>query len=183
MSHAPNDPASDPLSDPEQLEELLRRLKDTDDLNNSSPEALSAALGGVLGGAGSLGALYGLGVTGLSAAGVTSGLATAGAVVGGGMVAGVMVLAAPVAALAVAGWALTARRKRRRVRELQQALLAELLSRQAQVAQALAGAVSLSAEVIEQLKAQRASLEVLVAQLRLKLKEAEGGARAGAAAP
>jgi hypothetical protein len=160
----------DPLNDPQQLQELIERLKATDDLNNSNPEALASAIGGIIGGSGSLCALYGLGVTGLSAAGITSGLATAGAAVGGGMAAGVFVLAAPVALLAVGGWAIVSRRKRNKVRELQQALLAELLSKQAQIVQALSNAVSLSAQAIEDLKMQRSNLEILVHQLRLKLK-------------
>jgi hypothetical protein len=77
-------------------------------------EGLATALGSGAGAAGSLAALYALGVTGFSAAGITSGLATAGAIVGGGMVAGIGVLAAPVAALGVAGYAIA--RKRRNAR-------------------------------------------------------------------
>ena len=74
--------------------------------NSSIPDALGAAGGALLGGAGSFAALYFGGTAGLSAAGITSGLAAAGAIVGGGMAAGVFVLAAPVAILGVGGYAI-----------------------------------------------------------------------------
>lgn len=85
-----------------------------DELENDYPgitEGMATALASGVGAAGSLAALYGLGVTGLSAAGITSGLAAAGAVVGGGMVAGIGVLAAPVAILAVAAYAIAKKKK------------------------------------------------------------------------
>ena len=85
-----------------------------DALENDYPgitEGIATALGSTAGAAGSLAALYALGMTGLSAAGITSGLATAGAIVGGGMVAGIGVLAAPVAVLAVTGYCLAKKRK------------------------------------------------------------------------
>jgi uncharacterized protein (DUF697 family) len=91
-----------------QVKEILNKLE------NDYPgvtEGLAAALGSTAGAAGSLGALYMLGLTGFSGAGITSGLATAGALVGGGMVAGIGVLAAPIAILGVGGYALMKRRK------------------------------------------------------------------------
>ena len=103
----------------EEIEQLkaksVREVKAiTDQLENDYPgvtEGLSAALGATAGAAGSLGALYGLGVVGLSAPGIASGLAVAGSIVGGGMVAGIGVLAAPVALLATAGYAMAKKRK------------------------------------------------------------------------
>ena len=85
-----------------------------DKLENDYPgitEGMATALGSGIGAAGSLAALYGLGVTGLSAAGITSGLAAAGAIVGGGMVAGIGVLAAPIALLGVGAYALVKKKK------------------------------------------------------------------------
>lgn len=83
-------------------------------LENDYPgvtEGIASLLGSTTGAAGSLAALYGLGVTGFSAAGITSGLAAAGSLVGGGMVAGVGVLAAPVALLGIGAYALVKKRK------------------------------------------------------------------------
>ena len=85
-----------------------------DQLENDYPgvtEGMATALGSGIGAAGSLAALYGLGVTGLSAAGITSGLAAAGSIVGGGMVAGIGVLAAPVALLGVGAYAIAKKMK------------------------------------------------------------------------
>lgn len=85
-----------------------------DKLENDYPgitEGMATALGSGIGAAGSLAALYGLGVTGLSAAGITSGLAAAGSIVGGGMVAGIGVLAAPIALLGVGAYALVKKKK------------------------------------------------------------------------
>jgi len=85
-----------------------------DQLENDYPgitEGMATALGSGVGAAGSLAALYGLGVTGLSAAGITSGLAAAGSIVGGGMVAGIGVLAAPVALLGVGAYAIAKKMK------------------------------------------------------------------------
>lgn len=85
-----------------------------DELENDYPgvtEGMATALGSGVGAAGSLAALYGLGVTGLSAAGITSGLAAAGSIVGGGMVAGIGVLAAPIVILGVGAYAITKKQK------------------------------------------------------------------------
>ena len=85
-----------------------------DQLENDYPgvtEGMATVLGSGVGAAGSLAALYGLGVTGFSAAGITSGLAAAGSIVGGGMVAGIGVLAAPVALLGVVGYAIVRKMK------------------------------------------------------------------------
>jgi hypothetical protein len=85
-----------------------------DELENDFPgitEGMATALASGVGAAGSLAALYGLGVTGLSAAGITSGLAAAGSIVGGGMVAGIGVLAAPIAILGVGAYAVAKKRK------------------------------------------------------------------------
>jgi len=89
-----------------------------DKLENDYPgltEGMATALGSGVGAAGSLAALYGLGVTGLSAAGITSGLAVAGSLVGGGMVAGIGVLAAPIALLGVGAYAIAKKWKNTRL--------------------------------------------------------------------
>ncbi|WP_221067129.1 hypothetical protein [Methylomagnum ishizawai] len=85
-----------------------------DELENDYPgitEGMATVLASGAGAAGSLAALYGLGVTGLSAAGITSGLAAAGSLVGGGMVAGIGVLAAPIALLGVGAYAVAKKMK------------------------------------------------------------------------
>lgn len=85
-----------------------------DQLENDYPgvtEGVATVLGSGVGAAGSLAALYGLGVTGLSAAGITSGLAAAGSIVGGGMVAGIGVLAVPIALLGVGAYAIAKKMK------------------------------------------------------------------------
>jgi hypothetical protein len=85
-----------------------------DQLENDYPgvtEGIATVLGSGVGAAGSLAALYGLGVTGLSAAGITSGLAAAGSIVGGGMVAGIGLLAAPIALLGVGAYAIAKKMK------------------------------------------------------------------------
>lgn len=85
-----------------------------DELENDYPgvtEGMATALASGAGAAGSLAALYGLGVTGLSAAGITSGLAAAGSLVGGGMVAGIGVLAAPIALLGIGAYAIAKKKK------------------------------------------------------------------------
>lgn len=89
-----------------------------DELENDYPgitEGMATALASGVGAAGSLAALYGLGVTGLSAAGITSGLAAAGSLVGGGMVAGIGVLAAPIAVLGIGAYAVVKKRKNARL--------------------------------------------------------------------
>ncbi len=97
-------------------DEATREVKAIlDELEKDHPgitEGMAATLGSAVGAAGSLAALYGLGVTGLSAAGITSGLATAGAIIGGGMVAGIGVLAAPIALLGVGAYAIAQKRKK-----------------------------------------------------------------------
>lgn len=85
-----------------------------DELENDYPgvtEGMATALASGAGAAGSLAALYGLGVTGLSAAGITSGLAAGGSLVGGGMVAGIGVLAAPIALLGIGAYAIAKKKK------------------------------------------------------------------------
>lgn len=95
--------------------QATREVKEVvDQLENDYPgvtEGMATALGSGVGAAGSLAALYGLGVTGFSAAGITSGLAAAGSIVGGGMVAGIGVLAAPVALLGVGAYAIAKEKK------------------------------------------------------------------------
>lgn len=110
MSEALNDNQVKELKDSTEAEvkAVLNKLEKD---YPGATEGVATAVGAVVGGAGSLGALSSLGVAGLSAPGITSGLAAAGSIVGGGMVAGIGVLAAPVAILGVTGYALARRRK------------------------------------------------------------------------
>lgn len=106
-------------NDHDEIEQMknqaIREIKSVlGELENDYPgitEGIATAIASSVGAAGSLAALYGLGVTGLSAAGITSGLATAGSFVGGGMVAGIGVLAAPIAFLGVVAYAVAKKTK------------------------------------------------------------------------
>ena len=109
-----------------------------DQLENDYPgvtEGMATALGSGVGAAGSLAALYGLGVTGLSAAGITSGLAAAGSIVGGGMVAGIGVLAAPIALLGIGAYAIAKKRKNAKLAAALGAAIRKLYDIQARLMQ------------------------------------------------
>ncbi|HOO77406.1 MAG TPA: hypothetical protein PLI51_02370 [bacterium] len=133
--------------------------------SSSMPGVLGAAVGGGVGAGASFAALYFLGTVGLSAAGITSGLATAGAIVGGGMVAGVGVLAAPVAGLAVGGYALIARRNRKRLVQAKEYLLKQVVAKHDAVLKALKKRVDLSEERVQYLEALNISLRRAISDL------------------
>lgn len=100
-----------------------RLLSDDSQIN----EALVAAGGMSAGGAiGFAGLYFGGSVVGLSAAGITSGLAAAGSLVGGGMTAGIAVLAAPAVILGIGGYALIAKRNKKKLLEKKEMLLQEI---------------------------------------------------------
>lgn len=96
---------------------------------SSMPETLGGALGAGIGGAGSLAALYGLGLTGLSAAGITSGLAAAGSIVGGGVLAGSAIIAAPAVLLTGVGVGIAASIKNKKLSEQKALLYKEAISK------------------------------------------------------
>ena len=112
--------------------------------SSSMPEVLGAAIGGGLGAAGSFAALYILGTTGLSAVGITTGLAVAGKVVGGGMVAGIGVLAAPIALGAVGVYALFSRSKAKRLKQIKEQLLKDIIAKHDTVLQHLKNRLNIS---------------------------------------
>lgn len=157
------------LDNEEFLTQLYGDLDKIDANVSDQSEVLGAAVGAGLGAAASFAALYGLGTVGLSAAGITSGLAAAGAVIGGGMVAGVFVLAAPIAALGVAGYALFNYKKKQRVKELQQNVLAKAVSKQNQILQALQNKSSKNESVLNELHDRNVVLTQIINGLRKKL--------------
>lgn len=136
-------------------------------INESSiPEVLAGALGAGIGGAGSLAALYSLGLTGLSAAGITSGLAAAGGLVGGGMVAGIGVLAAPVALLAAGGVGITAHYKNKQLKEQKERLYKEALRKHEAIIQEMKKEADASKERVEYLQSINIALQQAIKDLR-----------------
>lgn len=132
-------------------------------------EVISGAVGAGIGGAASFAALYGLGTAGLSAVGITSGLAAAGGVIGGGMAAGVFVLAAPVAILAGGGIALSARQKKKKLRQQKEGLYREALKKHNAIIEALEGEVNTTKERADYLHGLNILLQQAIKDLRADL--------------
>lgn len=156
------------LDDEKFLKTLFKDLDQIDAEVRDGSEGMGALAGGGIGAAGSLAALYGLGVTGLSGAGIMSGLAAAGAVVGGGAVAGIGVLAAPIAVLAVGGYALMNHKKQKEVRRLQGQVLAKAISKQNEITRRLGKKSELSSAAVAELEARLSLLNQIVDSLRRK---------------
>ncbi len=146
------------------LNEKNRTIKESD-----IPEVLVGALGAGLGGIGSFGALYGLGVTGLSAAGITSGLAAAGSIVGGGMAAGIAVLAAPAVILAGGGIMIASHLNAKQLQDEKARLYMQALVKRQAIIEALQEEAKENTERLEYLESINILLERAIKDLKSDL--------------
>lgn len=165
-----SDKFNDQLNNEDFLKNILNDLDKIGDVSNAGGFG-AAGVGAGVGAAASFAALYGLGTVGLSAAGITSGLAAAGALIGGGMVAGIGVLAAPVAILAVGGFAIFHSAKNKRVKQLQNDVLAKAITKQSSILAALKDSKNKSESTLAELKARNSILTQIIVGLQAKIKK------------
>jgi len=140
---------------------------------SSMPEVLGGIAGGTIGVGVGLTLVYVSGtVFGVSAAGITSGLAALGAIIGGGMLAGIAVAALPVGVLGVGGYALVARRNKRKLIQAKEALLQEALQKHDAIIREMNERVSTSEERVAYLTSLNALLEQAIKDLKADLHHA-----------
>ncbi len=165
----------------EALQPLVNVINEVEDAENDKtrtiresaiPEVLAGAAGAIIGGAGSLAALYGGGaVVGLSAPGITSGLAAAGALIGGGMVTGIFVLAAPIAALGAGGVGIASHLKHKQLKQEKERLYRLALEKHQAVIEMLDKEIDATKERINYLQSLNVALQQAINNLKKDLGE------------
>lgn len=154
------------------LEEASAALNDKSRVikTSSMPETLGGVLGVGVGGAGSLAALYSLGITGLSGAGIMTGIAAAGEIVGGGLIAGSAIIAAPAVLMTGVGVGIAAHIKNKKLNEQKELLYKEAISKHNAIINELKKEKKENKERIEYLNSLNIMLQAAIIDLKKDLE-------------